>query len=581
MSAALIARRFGSRWCCAWQVGVTLVVLGLVLSAGLTLRLGWSDYLRATAAELLADAAAAAVLILAAFTVLRSRHIRRQPVWLVLAVWVVVAAVRLGCFALLAPEVVGSILTFNVAIPVWALVIVYIYAGFDDGRTGAREIAEANTTLLGIQEDTQELIDQQRQQLQQVVQRQIVDEVAHLRESVRQLDQPGAAADVTTLANQVAEYSTKVVREASHRLREPDAVLLGPNLRPGSAQVSWPSVLDVYQRARQPILVPVALITMRGVIGSVLRWDPSTLLAQGLIFTCLLTLAWAGRAAIERWIPRPSLREVCLSTALIVGLALVSMWGFALARATAPDNPALIPLPAIGIFVFGVFFVGRLVSGVNLRWEQVTAELVAVNAALTQANERLTDELTRAREQLADMLHGPVQGRLAAASMALRLYADAQARGRPADLTRALSTATTLLDQAVEDLDQLGQSPPMAWSSLAVGLEHVRQTWWGLVEVTWTIPESMNRATITPVVTVIEELVTNASRHADARHVEVVVRSLAESHIEIVVLNDGRPAPVNPVAGSGLGLLARYNGQWVMESSPDGRTRVKVTIHVE
>ena len=581
MSAALIARRFGSRWCCAWQVGVTLVVLGLVLSAGLTLRLGWSDYLRATAAELLADAAAAAVLILAAFTVLRSRHIRRQPVWLVLAVWVVVAAVRLGCFALLAPEVVGSILTFNVAIPVWALVIVYIYAGFDDGRTGAREIAEANTTLLGIQEDTQELIDQQRQQLQQVVQRQIVDEVAHLRESVRQLDQPGAAADVTTLANQVAEYSTQVVREASHRLREPDAVLLGPNLRPGSAQVSWPSVLDVYQRARQPILVPVALITMRGVIGSVLRWDPSTLLAQGLIFTCLLTLAWAGRAAIERWIPRPSLREVCLSTALIVGLALVSMWGFALARATAPDNPALIPLPAIGIFVFGVFFVGRLVSGVNLRWEQVTAELVAVNAALTQANERLTDELTRAREQLADMLHGPVQGRLAAASMALRLYADAQARGRPADLTRALSTATTLLDQAVEDLDQLGQSPPMAWSSLAVGLEHVRQTWWGLVEVTWTIPESMNRATITPVVTVIEELVTNASRHADARHVEVVVRSLAESHIDIVVLNDGRPAPVNPVAGSGLGLLARYNGQWVMESSPDGRTRVKVTIHVE
>lgn len=578
MSAALIARRIGSRWCCAWQVGVTLVVLGLALSAGLTLRLGWPDYLRATTAELIADAAAAAVLILAAFTVLRSRHIRRQPVWLVLAVWVLVAAVRLGCFALLAPEVVGSILTFNVAIPVWALVIVYIYAGFDDGRTGAREIAEANTALLRVQEDTQELIDQQRQRLKEVVQRQIVDEVAHLRESIRQLDQPGAAADVTTLANQVAEYSTQVVRAASHRLREPDAVLLGPNLRPGSAQVSWPSVVDVYQRARQPILVPVALITMRGVIGSLLRWDPSTLLAQGLIFTCLLTLAWAGRAAIERWIPRPSLREVCLSTALIVGLALVSMWGFALARATAPDNPALIPLPAIGIFVFGVFFVGRLVFGVNLKWEQVTAELVAVNAALTQANERLTDELAQAREQLADMLHGPVQGRLAAASMALRLYADAQAHGRATDLTRTLTTATTLLDQAVEDLDQLGQSPPMEWSSLLVGLEHVRRTWWGLVEVTWTIPESMDREAITPVISIVEELVTNASRHADARHVEIVVRQLPEGGTEIAAVNDGRPAPENPSAGSGLGLLARYDGEWAIERTVDERTCVRVTI---
>ncbi|MEK9664679.1 MAG: hypothetical protein VW082_08675 [Candidatus Nanopelagicales bacterium] len=581
MSAALITRRIGSRWCCAWQVGVTLVILGLVLSAGLTLRLGWPDYFRATAAELVADAAAAAVLAVAAFTVLRSRHIRHQPVWLVLAVWVLVAAVRLGCFALLAPEVVGSILTFNVAIPVWALVIVYVYAGFDDGRAGAREIAEANTALLGVQEDTQELIDQQRQQLQEVVQRQIVDEVAHLRESVRQLDQPGAAADVMTLANQVSQYSTQVVREASHRLREPDAVLLGPNLRPGSAQVSWPSVVDVYRRARQPILVPIALITMRGVIGSVLRWDPSTLLAQGLIFTCLLTLAWAGRAAIERWIPRPSLREVCLSTALIFGLALVSVWGFALARATAPDNPNLIPLPAIGIFVFGVFFVGRLVSGVNLRWEQVTAELVAVNAALTQANEQLIDELTRARERLADMLHGPVQGRLAAASMALRLYADAQANGRPADLTKTLTTATALLDQAVEDLDQLGQSPTTTWESLAVGLEHVRQTWGGLVEVTWTIPESMDRAAITPVVTVIEELVTNASRHADARHVEVIVRPLPDSHIEIVALNDGRAAPADPIAGSGLGQVSRYGGRWSIERTLDERTLVRVTMGAE
>ena len=578
MSAALIARRIGSRWCCAWQVGVTLVVLGLVLSAGLTLRLGWPDYLRATAAELIADAAAAAVLVLAAFTLLRSRHIRRQPVWLVLAVWVVVAAVRLGCFALLAPEVVGSILTFNVAIPVWALVIVYIYAGFDDGRAGAREVADANTALLGVQEDTQDLIDQQRQQLNEVVQRQIIDEVADLRESVRQLDQPGAAADVTTLANQVAVYSTQVVREASHRLREPDAVLLGPNLRPGSAQVSWPSVVDVYQRARQPILIPVALITMRGVIGSVLRWDPSTLLAQGLIFTCLLTLAWVGRAAIERWIPRPSLREVCLSTALIFGLAIVSVWGFALARATAPDNPARIPLPAIGIFVFGVFFVGRLVSGVNLRWEQVTAELVAVNAALTQANQQLTEDLARAREQLADMLHGPVQGRLAAASMALRLCADAQAHGRPADLAKTLTTATTLLDRAVEDLERIGQSQPAEWASLAAGLEHVQQTWWGMVEVTWTIPESMDRAAITPVVTVIEELVTNASRHADARTVEVTVRPLTESHIEIEALNDGHPAPVNPVAGSGLGLLVRYDGQWWIDRTSDERTRVRVTI---
>lgn len=580
MSIALIVRRIGSRWCCAWQVAVTLGVLGVILSSGLTLRLGWSDYVRALGVEAVADLTAAVVLGLAAVTVLRTRRTRQQPFWLVLAVWIAVAAARLAVYALLAPEVVGSIITFNVAIPIWALVVVYIYAGFDDGRRGAREIADANRVLLDVQGHTQDLIAQQQVRLESVVQSQIADEVAQLRESVRRLDEPGAAGDVSALAAQVAEYSNDVVRAASHRLRERDTALLGPNLQPGSTQVTWPSVFEVYLLARQPILIPTLLIAMRGVIGSLLRWDPSTLAAQALTFTIVFALAWLGRALVERVTHRPSWPEFALGSALVVGIGLVATWGFALARAGAPNNPALIPLPAVAPFFIGVLVAGRLVAGVNLRWRQVTEELESVNSELTAANGELAGELAEAREQLADILHGPVQGRLAAASMALRLYADAQAHGRPADLAATLTTTTTLLDRALDDLSRLGQTSSSPWDDLETGLQHLRETWAGMVQVTWHVKGALAAGDVAPVMSIIEELVTNASRHADARRIEIAVRTLTNGRVEIEAVNDGRPPPADPVTGSGLGLLARYDGHWTMDRTIDDLTRVRVTILV-
>lgn len=581
MNASTIARRIGSRWCCSWQVGVTLVTLGLVLSAGLTLGLGWSAYARATAVELVADAVAAAVLIAAAFTVLRSRGSRTQPFWLVLGVWIAVAAARLACAALLMPDDIGSILTFNVAIPVWALVVIYIFATIDEGRTGAREVAEANAVLLDIQEHTQDLIEHEQLRLAQAVQGQMAAEVASLRESVRSVTEPNAGVDITALADRVAAYSTQVVRTASHRLREPDAVLLGPNLQPGTARVTWPSLIDAYSRARQPIFVPAGLIAMRGLVGSLLRWDPSTLAAQALVAGVLLAAAWSGRSVIERLLPRPSAREVVASTGLVLALALIAVWGFALARTIAPANPGVIPLPAIGVFVVGVFLLSRLVSAVNLRWAQVTRELEAVNGALAEANRQLTEELARVRERLADVLHGPVQGRLAAASMALRLYADAQAQGREADLDDTLRVTTTLLDRAIQDLEHIDQGSERAWPSVEAGLEHLAQTWAGLVTVTWTT-EGTSRLTdpgIALAVTLSGELVTNACRHADARRVELAV-SAEDRTVEVVAINDGRPAPSSPEAGSGLGMIARHDGTWSIEGRDDGLTRVRVRVRV-
>lgn len=581
MSAETIARRLGSRWCCAWQVGATLVVMGLVLSAGLRLGLGWPSYLRSTAVEVAADAVGAAVLLIAAVTVLRTRDTRVQPVWLVVVVWICVAAARLVCSLLISPDPIGATITFNVAIPVWALVVIYLFATMDEGRSGAREIAEANAELIEIQEHTQDLLEQEERRLVDAVQGRMAAEVAGLRESVRAAALTGARASITALADRVAYYSTEVVRTASHRLREPDVALLGAGLRPGSAQVQWPSLFDVYMRARQPVVLPVALIAMRGFVGSLLRWDPSTLLVQALIFSALLALAWVGRAIIDRVAARPSPRELILSTGLVIFLAAMAVWGFALARTQAPANPGLIPLPAIGVFVAGVFILGRLVSGVNLRWARVTEELAQVNSALAAANRELMHELGQVRERLADVLHGPVQGRLAAASMALRLYADAQASGREGDLPATLRTTTLLLDRAIQDLEQIGQRTEPEWTSLGAGLEHVAQTWAGLVTVTWSVAEgdAFPSSSRTLVVAIAGELVTNASRHADARNVDLAVRVASEG-VEIDAINDGRPPRVAPQPGAGLGMVARHDGTWAIDRTADGRTRVRVRVPV-
>jgi len=580
----LISQRLGSRWCCAWQVGLTLVVIGLVFSISWSARNDPSGMAQDQVVELLADGAAAIILVIASVTVFRHRRERHVPVPLVVIVWLLAIGARTLVFAIAYPDDLPRILNANVSVPVWALVAIYLFAAYDESRSRATDLTRVNEQLRQVQDQAQSLLQQEQSRLTLAVQDVIAAEIQRLRGLLALLgpsvDRESAQPErIGALADQIAAYSSNVVRETSHELRRGEQVLLGSDLSPGAAAIGRPGLLTAYGQARQPIVIPTALIVTKGISVSLVRLAPSVVVLQLLAFGAMLAVMAGGAWLIRRWLPRPTVGEVLASTLLVVLGAAVTMLIFALGRGPTAD-PTLIPIPTIGIYVMVLFIGARLVAAIEMRWQDLSAELLIANDQLAEANNALTTEIVRVREKLADLLHGPVQGRLAAASMSLRLYSGAREEEREADLAETVRTATVLLDAALADLDRLGRSEATHWPTIDAGISSIATTWSGLLAVTWAVdalstcpPELIDRC-----VDVVAELITNASRHGGARTAHVEVSASAGSRLRIIVEDDGT-GPSGPITpGSGLSAITGQGGSWDLDRTPAGRTRVSLTL---
>lgn len=579
MTREVIARRLGSRWCCAWQVVLTLFVLGLIFSVSWNPVSGVGGYLNAIAIELAADAIAAAVVGVASITVLRSRYVKTQPVIVVVLVWILIAVVRGLAMFYFVPNDPARVMNSNVTIPIWALVVIYLFAAYDETRSHAVQLGVANAGLRSIQDDTQALLSKERQRLVVAVQEGITAEIAQLKQHVAVLARPGAEGQLSELADRVAAYSVDVVRETSHQLRGSGDVVVRDDARTGAGSVRKPSLFSAYLRARQPIWIPMALIISKGVSVWILRWDPAPLRSQPIAFGLMVLIMWGGRRLIERFVKRPSWSEIVLSSALVLATAGAVVWAFGATRVGGSSRD-VIPLPTVGLYIVGIFIAARLFAAVQQRWNDLSRELEAVNAQITEANARLSEDLAVTREQLADVLHGPVQGRLAAASMVLRLYADAGEEGREVDYATTVATAVELLDRALVDLSQLGRISEPRWTDVSSGFEQIKQMWSGLVAVRWTINDHWTRSQglVDGIVDLVSEVVTNASRHADARSVTIAVLGRDARSVMIEAVDDGCGPKSDVRAGKGLSAVAKFNGSWSIERRPDGMTRVELVL---
>ncbi|MFM1965910.1 MAG: hypothetical protein RL134_1635 [Actinomycetota bacterium] len=557
-----IADRVGSRWCCSWQVALALVALGVVVTTGWGTTRGGLTVGEYLLAELLADTAGGGVLLLASVTVMRHRNRRTVPLALVIAVWAAVGLARGIVLAQFYLEGVEQILSATLSLTAWALLVIYLAATFAEERSRTRRLQQANAELLLVRGSMEELLQEERSRLVEAVRQAVAPEITRLRQLVMVLDRPADTQAITALADRVAAYSTDVVRETSMRLRHDDDVSL-PTTPDVDRAARAPGVLRSYATARQPIVIPMALIAIKAVSVWASQDDPSAALWGFLGLVSVAGLAIMVRAVADRFFRRPSVSELVSTTALIAAVALALMEIFDWARAGAV-GPTYVPLAMIGFFVFAVLAAGRLAVGMEWRWANQTEEWKRVNDDLEQANRHLRDEVHAAREQLAGILHGPVQGRLAAASMALRMYVAAREAGDPGDLSATVAMATTLLDRARADIDRLGVPESPDAITFEEGVARISRNWSGLLEIDADIHDPWQRPpdVMAGCLDLIAELVTNASRHGDARHVSLRVVGLDERRLRIEAVDDGSGPTEHVREGQGLAGVRRWHGEW-------------------
>lgn len=555
-----------------------MIVLGLLVTTG------WGSGQESRSLgqylliELMADGAAAVVFVAAALTVMRPRPGRHVPVPVVVGTWSLIGLVRALVLDRFYVEGAVQIVSATVTLAAWALLIIYVAATIAEERDRTAQLRAAHAELLAVRESTEELLAAERSRLADAVRQSVSPEITRLRQLVNVLDRPASTSDISALADSVAAYSTDVVRQASRDIRGDDAVPRpAPAERTDGEQL--PRVMQSYARVTQPILIPMALITLRALTVWASQADLAAA-ALGLVGLAVVTGAgWLLRRLIDRFMPPPSAGELVASSALVLGMAVALMVTFDRAREGA-SGPAFVPLPLIVAFVLAVLIAARLVAGLELRWRLQIADWERVNDELHVANRQLAGEVHTVRDQLAGILHGPVQGRLAAASMALRMYVSAIQSGEQPDLKETVAAATTLLDRAHADIERLGASGSEGDLSLDEGIRRIASNWSGLLAINYVIDDAWPRpgALIVDCVDLVSELVTNASRHGDARHISIRVQGVDACSLLIESVDDGSGPGEKVAEGQGLSSVGRWQGDWRMSRDDAGGARVVLTL---
>ena len=359
------------------------------------------------------------VIIIGVGSVARQRY-SVLPLGLIATLWLTAAVVRGvvgGAFAAgiagVDPEFALRSLTWIIGTVVWIPVVVYTVAQIDRRRL-----------LLGALEAEQAALEKQRTRANETGQ----EVNRSLAAAVRQTLEPSLTDLVASLEISRENMSRRAVAELSLRisqLHDRTADLLEPSTdavhqrRPARASVRRAFDIPVPQPWLLAALVTLATLSVIlpeawRVFGGLAAVEVMvSTLAAGLLIGLL---PWsAARFAPETVEARGQASTVVACVVAIV-VATYLMLNSGIDPITT-NGLLIVPLLAISLTLASVTFVAAItLASVNIVAEQQLRDTRSQSTVEREAHEDLT---ARERRRLADLLHGPVQGRLAACVMAL------------------------------------------------------------------------------------------------------------------------------------------------------------------
>jgi signal transduction histidine kinase len=190
------------------------------------------------------------------------------------------------------------------------------------------------------------------------------------------------------------------------------------------------------------------------------------------------------------------------------------------------------------------------------------------------------------RDQVAHVLNGDLQGRLAAVAIALQAHIDDLGRGGHPSTVRLVEQVTALLRLADRDIAELVTEPvpPLRLDEV---LGQLRSRWAGLLTVGWGIEPAAQVLLDDDVILlrwaseVIDHSVSNSSRHgaATALTVHVSTSGVAVGWLRIRVQDNGcGPLHDEELGGSGARSVAERQGSWALRGRAVGGAELTVDL---
>jgi hypothetical protein len=445
-----ITEALGGRWATHWGLWAALFVPTLLLVILRESVTGYPTWWWPVVSGMLQHLAVGAIVL--GGGALARRRSEVLPIAVVSVLWLTAAVARAAVGAALASSIAGADPEFLLRSAFWLLgtlvwvpVVVYTAAQLDRRRL-----------LLGALDETSSTIEQQRSAADASEQ-----EVRQsLSTAVRASLQPALGELVASLESSRDRLSSASIAELSMRvsdLHDRTADLLEPPPAVAPRTVVQRSTL------RRAFDVPPRrpwLIAMLAVISSTVALVPDVWRVFGGLAALELVVSIAAAGVLIGFIPWAAIvtnpeRATARSQGITV-LACVA--GIALAiylilnsgiDPLTQNGVAVLPLVVVALSVSCLVHVGAIVL------EDANREASNQLHLRTQQSDRErslhNDLVDRERRRLADLMHGPVQGRLAACVMALNFTATS-AHSANGDNGDNGTVDTTLVDSVLDHL---------------------------------------------------------------------------------------------------------------------------------
>ena len=429
------------------------------------------------------------------------------------------------------------------------------------------ELVSEREALIEARDSAQELVEQQRIEISQIVTQSIEPAVLEISNYLKDI----SAKDSTNLkasAIKIAELIDTKLRPISAALHKQKAIDIPrvTALEERPSLIRLPQTL-MFRNVVSPIAIYLILV-VPNTTGAYLYLGYSSLPIVLLAYAPLvIILAAFVRLPISNRPIRSGLAFLILAAVLSVAWTpalLILRW----LEIDVLDRLSLAPTSTLGTMMVGLLLTYGLV---------VDNQRVSFDAELREANQQLNLELNRTsqliwhvRQRAAQTLHGSVQASLTAANMRIlgidEVDEDLLEKVRQ-DLVRATESLTNLDGPSLD---------------LKTSLADLVELWRGVCKVEVAIDDelfdliSANQVTSHCINEIVKESVTNAIRHGKARLVEISIQDLNDGSIQIEVKNNGE---TNLLGSPGVGsqILDEITMRWTRESIED---KILVTAQV-
>ncbi|HET8956933.1 MAG TPA: hypothetical protein VFM95_00610 [Microcella sp.] len=466
MSSLSTRAALGSTWATHWLLWLAFFPLTTALVVYREIPLGPPNFGWSIVSAVAQHLAVGVIVIGGGLLLRRNRYV--LPLHIIITLWMLAALARAAIEFVISDAFYASTSSFVIDAAIWVAlsvfwvpVTVFAIAQFEQRRMliTARDIAADDLARerAAASESTQQL----QARLLATVTAQLTPVLRDLEDSLdtaRRRLGGGAAAEIGMRISRLHDETADLVAGADEAVSYDDSP--GPATR---ATFRRAFAIEAALPARSATFVTLAALvavvpdTVR-VVGLTAAWSATlAIVAAGVLLAIVPIIvsrvALPGMTYLKATILGQSI-AIAAATGVLVALGSVS------SSSVAEWALAVITAVAIGA-AHSTYTAAFIVADANRVDDAALSHLVAET---TELAERRSERSRAAREQMAQLMHGPIQGRLAACVMALNFHAGIAG----SDPERADAMLTSVMDHlhaVAVDLQRLGEQAESATDS--------------------------------------------------------------------------------------------------------------------